>query len=156
MTVEPGPGEFFRLQHIPSNALSWLRYHVPSEYRYYEESSWFVHDKHLLEIIELAFKQTGRVDYSALNDYIQMDIAKEKQSWRVNPASKKVLGGKEMPDLSNAYRILHLLPSASFSVVSAVWRCLAKENHPDRGGDVELFRKYSAAFEQIKKEEEGR
>lgn len=158
MVVEHGSGEFFRLSGVPSNALSWLRYNVPSEYRYYEDSYWFVHRKHLLEIIELAYKQTGRVDYSALNDYIQMDVAREKQGWRVNPNYTSSAVGKPTPDLPSAYRTLHLLPSASYSVVSAVWRCLAKENHPDHGGDVELFRKYTEAFEQIKKaqKEEGK
>lgn len=152
MVIEHGSGDFFRLTGIPSNALSWLRYNVSSDYRYYEDSYWFVHSKHLFEIIELAYKQTGRVDYSGLDDYIQMDIANAKQGWNVNPQKPAVV--KPTKDLTNAYSTLHLLPSASFCIVSAVWRCLAKENHPDRGGDAELFRKYSEAFEQIKKEKE--
>lgn len=154
MIVDHGPGEFFRLRNVPENAMSWLRYQVPSEYRYYEESYWFVHSKHLLEIIELAYKQTGRVDYSNLNDYVQMDIANAKQGWRVYRPKSKSAVVSPSSDLDNAYRLLHLRPSASFSIVCAVWRCLAKENHPDRGGDVELFRKYTEAFEQIKKEKE--
>lgn len=153
MVVEQGPGDFYRLKSIPSNALSWLRYNVPADYRYYEDACWFVHSKHLLEVIELAYKQTGRVDDSSLSDYIREDIAQAKQGWKVNPSKSAI--GKSPSDLANAYSILHLLPSASYGLVAAVWRYLARKTHPDRGGDSELFRKYAEAYQQIKKDKEG-
>lgn len=155
MIVSPGPGDFFRLAQIPSSAMKWLKYDVPQEYRYYdseeEPGHWYIHKKHMLGAIELAYKQTGHVDYSALRDYLQMEIAEAKVNWTVNSQQRtKTI----VPSLTlhEAYQTLHLDSNAPDSIVSVVWRHLAYEEHPDRGGDAELFRKYSEAYQQIKKD----
>jgi len=160
MTVVPGPGDFFRLINTPSTVRKWLRYDIPTEYRYYDKNEdhvghWHVHSKYLLKVIELAYRTSGPVDYSSLDDYVQMDIARAKDGWKMYQKSKT-----ERPQaipssltLKDSYATLHLLPSASAGVVAAVWRSLAKETHPDRGGDAELFRKYSEAYHKIMEEE---
>ena len=158
MIVTPGPGDFFRLNRLPGSLRSWIQYDVPQEYRYYDKEEdighWYIHRKHLLSVIELAYKRSGHVDYSSLDDYIQIEVAKVKEGWRVNKQKTRGTQSKSSSlILRDAYATLHLLPSASPRIVSAVWRCLAKENHPDRGGDAELFRKYSEAYGEITKEE---
>jgi hypothetical protein len=159
MKVTLGPGDFFRLERFPASLRSWIQYDVPQEYRYYDKEEdigyWYIHRKHLISVIELAYKCSGHVDYSALDDYLQLEVAKAKEGWSVN--KQKNTRGPQAPShsmvLQDAYSALHLLPSASGSLVTAVWRCLAKETHPDCGGDAELFRKYSEAFSKIKEEE---
>jgi len=160
MTVVPGPSDFFRLINTPSAVRKWLRYDIPTEYRYYDQNEdhvghWHVHSKYLLQVIELAYRTSGPVDYSSLDDYVQMDIARAKEGWTMHQKSKadRLKINSSSPTLKDSYATLHLLPTASSSVVSAAWRCLAKETHPDRGGDAELFRKYSEAYRKIMEEE---
>jgi len=157
MTVLPGPGEFFRLVSVPSTVRKWLRYDVPKDYRYYDKNEdhvghWHVHSKYLLQVIELAYRSSGPVDYSSLDAYVQMDIARAKEEWTMYQKKTERPQASPLFTLRDSYATLHLLPSASTSIVAAVWRCLAKETHPDRGGDAELFRKYSEAYHQIMEE----
>lgn len=151
MIVLPGPNSFYKLSRVPKLALNWLKYDIPNEYRFYEEGHWYVHKKHLLSVIELAYKQRGDVDYSSLDDYLQQEIATAAKDWYVKQKTTQVT--PSAMSLSDAYYTLHLNSSASYGLVSSVWKYLAKQTHPDRGGDAELFRKYNEAFERIKKEE---
>jgi len=157
MIVTPGPGDFFRLNHIPSSAKKWIRYDIPNEYRYYDSEGdvgyWYVHKSHLLAVIELAYKSTGHVDWSALPPYLQIEAAREKENWKVNRSKSSQTNIIPTTSLREAYATLYLLPSAPSSVVSSVWRSLAKSSHPDHGGDAELFRRYSEAYSLIKKED---
>jgi hypothetical protein len=159
MRVTPGSGEFFRLEQFPASLRSWIQYDVPTEYRYYDAEEdighWYIHRKHLISVIELAYKRSGHVDYSALDDYLQIEVARAKEGWSVNKQNR-TRGTQTNTSpliLRDAYATLHLLPSASIGIVTAVWRSLAKDTHPDRGGDAELFRRYSEAFSKIKEEE---
>ncbi len=47
------------------------------------------------------------------------------------------------------YAILHLQPTAPRSVVDAAYRALAKENHPDIGGDPAIMRRLTEAHELL-------
>lgn len=161
MIVTSGPGDFFRLAHMPQFVREWVQYDVPQNYRFFDKEEnagyWCIHRKYLLSAIELGYKKLGHVDYSSLDDYIQMEVAQAKEEWKMNQhQSSKRPQAKPSHSmvLRDAYTTLHLLPSASSSIVSAVWRSLAKETHPDRGGDAELFRHYSEAYQLIKEEEE--
>lgn len=49
------------------------------------------------------------------------------------------------------WAVLHLRPSAPPAIIQAVWRTLAKELHPDRGGDAEEFKRVKAAYEKLTK-----
>lgn len=156
LTVVPESGNFYKLVGLPSRATDWVKYSVPQEYRYHEVESnlgyWFVHSDYLLGAVEVSYKQQGTVDYSRVPITLQMDIARAKENWvyRNRQAKAAIIN---TPPLACAYTTLHLLPSASFSIVTSVWHTLAKETHPDKGGDPEVFRKYNEAFEFIKKEE---
>lgn len=161
MIVTPSSGDFFKLANLPVPASKWVKYDVPQEYRYYDKEEglghWYIHRKYLLGVIEIGYKSLGHVDYSSLDDYLQIEVAQAMDGWTVNQqknSGKRLQAKPSSMVLRDAYSTLHLLPSASNSLVSAVWRCLAKENHPDRGGDAELFRRYSEAFSKIKEEED--
>jgi hypothetical protein len=156
MIVFPSSGNFYQLVNLSDIVQRWIRYDIPSEFRYFapDENSgvgyWYVHEKYLLNVIELAYKQTGTVDYSCLPDYLQMEVAKEKEFWTVN--KPKFTAITKSMALKDAYAQLYLLPHAPSVVVTSVWRSLARLSHPDQGGDPELFRKYSEAYDLIKKE----
>lgn len=47
----------------------------------------------------------------------------------------------------NYYQILGVEETASQDEIKKVYRKLAKENHPDKGGDEELFKKISVAYD---------
>ncbi|MGI8475399.1 MAG: hypothetical protein ACR2OO_03380 [Thermomicrobiales bacterium] len=49
------------------------------------------------------------------------------------------------------YRALHLLSSAPGYVIEAAYRAMAKANHPDVGGNVEVMTKINLAFEQLQR-----
>jgi hypothetical protein len=152
MIVTSSSNDFYRLQNVPSSAAQWLRYEVPSLYRFHQKEEdtgyWYVHKDHLLDIIQLVYKETGYVDYSALPEALQMQIAQEKVSWK--QSTKEFHITKKVDSISESYAVLHLLPSAPAAIVKGVWRLLAQQHHPDKGGDSEEFKRYSAAYQRIK------
>ena len=48
------------------------------------------------------------------------------------------------------WRILHLRPTAPSELVSAAHRCLAKLNHPDRGGTTTTMQAINEAVDRIR------
>ncbi len=56
------------------------------------------------------------------------------------------------PTSADAFKALHLLPSAPPEVVRAVYKTLAKLNHPDIGGDTETMARVNSAFELLSKQ----
>lgn len=50
------------------------------------------------------------------------------------------------PRANSAFAALHLLQSAPRSVVDAAYRALAKQHHPDLGGDPETMRRLTEAY----------
>lgn len=71
-----------------------------------------------------------------------------QKAWFVAPAYKDLVyqlledvyievewGTVEAPEGDEAYRVLHLLPSAPKELVEASYKCLSKLYHPDVGGD---------------------
>jgi hypothetical protein len=50
---------------------------------------------------------------------------------------------------TEAYRALHLLPTAPPELVKAAYRVLALLNHPDKGGDTETMRNINVAYELL-------
>lgn len=155
LIVVPVAGGFYELIDLPSKAASWVRYDVPDDYRYYHHENnagcWHIHEKYLLGAIELSYKQRGQVDYSRVPVDLQIQIATAKENWVYSPNKDSVKVTSCFP-LTDAYAVLHLLPSAPDNVVAAVWRVLAKSHHPDSGGDPAVFRKYREAYDVVKKE----
>ena len=49
----------------------------------------------------------------------------------------------------NYYDVLGVAENATQEEIKKAYRILAKENHPDKGGDEELFKKISVAYDTI-------
>lgn len=49
------------------------------------------------------------------------------------------------------WAVLHLRPGAPKAIIQAAWRALAKELHPDHGGDEKQFMKVKAAYDKLMK-----
>lgn len=47
------------------------------------------------------------------------------------------------------FAALHLLPSAPLALVTAAYRILAKELHPDHGGDTVAMQRLNAAYKKL-------
>ena len=52
-------------------------------------------------------------------------------------------------ECEEAYRALHLLPSAPPEVAKAAYRALARIYHPDRGGDALAMQRVNIAWESL-------
>ena len=52
--------------------------------------------------------------------------------------------------MTDPYSILGVDKNADDAEIKAAYRKLAKEHHPDRGGDNELFAKINAAYDSVK------
>jgi hypothetical protein len=50
------------------------------------------------------------------------------------------------PEIRAAFGQLHLLPSAPAPVVQAVYRALARQHHPDTGGELEIMKAVNLAY----------
>jgi len=57
------------------------------------------------------------------------------------------------PSSDDPWVILHLQPTAPLELVTAAHRCLAKLNHPDRGGDTSTMQRINRAADQIRSQE---
>lgn len=140
---------FYCVRGLTKALRSYIQYSVRSSHRYFENGKWHVHRSQVLAVTELGYGQVSHVDYSALDEDLQIKIAQAKTSW--------VRGGHEPVFLTqkstreSALRTLHLQPDAPDSVVKAVWRHLAATHHPDKGGDAEKFKLYLEAYNTLKR-----
>lgn len=146
MIVEPGEGRFYKLRRQPPQVTKVLKVAVPTLYRFFKDGTWFVHESYLLDVVKAGHQQ-GHVDYSALSDSWQIKIAMEKKYWTHDTPKFEMNKGSS---LSESYSTLYLTPDAPVAIVEAVWRALAKQHHPDKGGDAEEFKKFSTAYHHIK------
>ncbi|MEX0834944.1 MAG: J domain-containing protein, partial [Nitriliruptor sp.] len=53
------------------------------------------------------------------------------------------------PDPTDALRVLKLAPGADEPAIKRAYRRLAREHHPDVGGDVATFQELQLAFEVL-------
>lgn len=66
----------------------------------------------------------------------------------LNMAKERVVSKCLVP--ASAWATLYLAEGAPEYVVDAVWKTLAKRNHPDVGGDAEVFKRLQEAYLRIK------
>lgn len=115
----------------------------PLSYRRYspDKKNWEVHISRLPLVVAYGKKQFTHVDYSSLPTDLQMDLVSQ-----LNNLSERTVAQWHAP---TAYELLHLLPTAPIEVARAAYRALAFIHHPDRGGNSEVFREITEAFEEI-------
>lgn len=114
-------------------AVQQLKAAVPASCRSYDpdEKAWYVvHEWEFaaIEVLEFAFGEVT-VEYAAGS--------------RSGPTPIRTSDAD--------YRALHLLPSAPAELVQAAYRCLARVNHPDKGGSNEVMKQVNLAFEALRK-----
>lgn len=122
----------------------------PLSYRHFDGTikKWKVHRSKLPFVLS-----AGRKYFDGIDDReIPLDIKKEtqdeikSQSFRFGdyntPIEKQNIG---------PHATFYLIESAPWSVVQAVYKVLAKENHPDMGGDQIKFIEIQKAYEDLKK-----
>jgi len=134
--------------------LSHIQYGIkPASYRRWnpEKKRWEVHRNKFLASVGMGKRFFNHVDYSGLPEGFQILIVKFLKDHAGGSP-----GGPGAPQSEDPYQVLHLLPSAPWSVVQAVYKVLAFESHPDRGGDQNLFLRIDAAFHQLKRARESR
>lgn len=143
---------FYRVRGVSKITREFLQYSVKAKFRYFEEGSWYVHRSQVLPLTQLGYGETGHVDYSALDDSLQMRIAQEKRNWKTGgPKSRERVNLSKKISKESALRTLHLQPDAPDSLIKATWRHLASIHHPDKGGDAEQFKTYLEAYNIVKK-----
>lgn len=59
------------------------------------------------------------------------------------------VGAENASGITDAHRVLHVLPSAPYEVVKASYRALSLKHHPDTGGSVEAMIRINAAFAKV-------
>lgn len=64
----------------------------------------------------------------------------------------EVVESEDDGDLSKCYKILGVSTEATSSDLRQAYRQLALENHPDKGGDIELFYRINKAYAILKQE----
>ena len=138
--LEPLPNGMFPVMELCSTTRRFIQ-NLPQAKRYLVNTIWYVHRDYLPILFKVA-KNTGfhtELNYATADDDTKRLIDKTLNKRVTSPTYSTA-----------AYSALHLLPSAPFSVVKAVWKVLALESHPDRGGDAKNFQRVTDAYEQIK------
>lgn len=63
-------------------------------------------------------------------------------------------GGKRgSPKEKEYYDLLGVSPSATTNEITKAFRKIARDKHPDKGGDVEIYKKFSSAYDILSNEE---
>lgn len=120
----------------------------PVSYRTWDidKNCWWVHADKLPMLVAAARRFFVHVDYRVLPDWVQLRIAARNGSDTSGGVSGLVRSSDKNPHV-----LLHLQPSAPWSVVKAAYKALCLEHHPDRGGSVETLQKINAAYAQLQK-----
>jgi hypothetical protein len=112
-----------------------------------DETTFIFHHTKILEVAERLVLSGCEVDFSGIPQYLVAGLTKQLQDWE----TRRKLSTDRVPvlDLPTQYETLHLQDGAPPSVVKAAYRALAKEHHPDRGGDHATMTRLSLAYKAI-------
>ncbi len=145
MIVSRGDRDFFVIERASNDVSSYIKWSItPTMYRYYEDGKWYVHKNHLLAVVQLGYVKNKVVDYSQLDAQWRTKIDKAKLGW-----TKENI--PTISDPSDSHSILYLTSNVPEYILEAVWKAVLKKNHPDVGGDPEVFMKMKQAYEEIKR-----
>lgn len=116
----------------------------PASYRSYDKvlKKWSVHWSKIPMVVAWGRRHFSHVDYSALPDHLQIQIAQMKEAQQFSSALRQAL--------NTPYEELFLIPGAPLEVVKAAYKVMATKTHPDHpGGTAEAFRAVQEAYEAI-------
>jgi hypothetical protein len=108
---------------------------------------WYVLEKPTPKVIDYVRRMIP-VDYRTFDGATQHWYVHEKY---VEAIHKLLSHGAVSVTPDDPWALLYLRPGAPQAIIKAVWREMAKELHPDRGGDEEKFKKVKAAYEKLVK-----
>lgn len=145
MRVEEADSNFYVIKRPPKKVLDFLKHMVPSRLRFLDQGLWYVHRAYLIQVLQVGYKYT-EVDYLSLEKDLKDQIDELSQSWTKNTKRAQPSAGRELH-----LRALHLRSDAPQYVIDAVWKAVARHTHPDKGGDPELFKAYSEAYNNLKR-----
>lgn len=115
---------------------------LPPSERYLKDDIWYVHEVHLPDLFKKA-KATGNhetLDYefarSVVKDKIEYALGKR----RITTSSYRT---------KSPFSVLFLVEDAPDWAVDAVWKAFVKSQHPDLGGDHEVFIDVKKAYDSL-------
>lgn len=120
MRVSKSKGGYYRIDDVTPSALRTIKTLVPAVYRIEGDGCWFVKEKYV-ELV-MASSASTQPDTGFTSDGLRVE---------------------------RAYATLFLTKDAPATVVRAVWKALASEHHPDKGGDVKRFNEIREAYEVL-------
>ena len=126
-----------------------LKYDVPAHARQWHKDKrlWSVSIFYRRPVVKLLIKHFG--EYETI-DPADMGLSSQRQRQEQSaPPPRK-------PTLFDSYAALYLVPNTPIEIVTVMYRYLAKQHHPDRGGDTATMQRINAAYEAIKKDAAGK
>lgn len=93
------------------------------------------------------------LDYASTNLHAQVECLSSESDyepedeWTPPPPPKQ----PKQSGADDAFKALHLLPSAPPEVVKAAYRALAQKHHPDHGGSTQEMQRLNKAWELLAK-----
>ncbi|HXG66833.1 MAG TPA: hypothetical protein VNO70_17150 [Blastocatellia bacterium] len=104
--------------------------------------------------------------YQAEGKYWFVDLRAERRlnrwlAWAESRFDAQVIDERRRTEypptdpMADAYKVLHLLPSAPLPVVQAARKALARLHHPDLGGDAERMKAINNAADAIERQLRG-
>ena len=113
---------------------------------------WVVTPEVLPEVISYSRHLFNHIESSSIPVRYQT-VVQEALQGKINTKNTKSKTSFSSPvkDVS-PYKVLYITPDAPKFIVKAVYKALAFEYHPDRGGDSERFQELAEAYATILKE----
>lgn len=129
--------QFVQVSRAPAKAVSFIRYEIPSDFRYCDEGLWYIHVSRLQDAVDYVSKFCGlEVDVEGLPARITNSLKFENQE--------------------DPYSILHVTRSAPLCVIKAAYKAMSLTVHPDQGGTTEQAVQLNKAYTQVLSDHSGR
>lgn len=141
MRVTHYRNDFYAFYHTPDSVAAYIRRSIPNVRRHFSsepEPCWVVHRDYVASAIKLA--EAAKVHTTCEFSDVIPDLEITQYVTKVFTLS-----------VDEAYRTLHLLPTAPPVMIAGAWKILAKYYHPDSStGDTATFLKIKQAHEVLK------
>jgi hypothetical protein len=129
------------LSSLPQKTRTWNK----------KDRCWVIVPEVLSKVVAYSRHLFTRIDCSALPEEYQREV---HQALSGTTKSKRTKYNKSYTLNKSPYKRLYLTPDAPKFIVKAVYKALAFEYHPDRGGNTEQFQELMEAYAKILKEKD--